>query len=306
MFTSGKAGIACTILISTLSSVVALAAETPTYTSAPLKKKFRTGLVQSASHQAFIKKAKRASFPVSAGTIQGKFSMRGMAGTVEDQGDCGSCWDFSLTAALRGSYMMIGKDPGRLSYNYLLNCATEQWGCNGGNFDAADWFLNPKGAPAYGSDGPYRAASGRCKKRSAVAGTADYRILGVKGSEASFRDMAYVLSVLKRPITVDVAADDLWQGYTGGVYNGCSWQGPSVYTNHMVIIEGYDCEKSVDANGKCVFDASGNLPPGVGTWVVRNSWGKGWGENGYMTTKATDQRGLRCNEIAAETLYFEL
>jgi C1A family cysteine protease len=55
-----------------------------------------------------------------------------------------------------------------------------------------------------------------------------------------------------------------------------------------------------------VFDADGNLPAGVGTWIVRNSWSTMWGDRGYITTKATDKKGNRCNSIATDALYFDL
>jgi len=271
-----------------------------------------TGLVRTQESFDFFARAPKRSFLKTTAAIPGKSSMRGLAGPVEDQGQCGSCWDFSLTSVLRGTLMMANKkDPGRLSFNYLLNCATEQQGCNGGDFPAAAHFVAPHGAPAYGSDGAYTGADGTCQAETPIASAVNYHLLGndmganPTGVTPSFKDIAYVVGVLHLPVSIDVGATMAWQFYSGGVYNTCDDEN-TADINHMVAIEGYDCETSVDSKGNCAFDANGNLPAGVGTWLVRNSWGTSWGDQGYITTKATDAKGLRCNAVASDALYYDV
>lgn len=286
-------------------SAFAEPAKEATYFTKQYPVKHAKGYVPSVQSLDFMMSAPKKSFTRANAAVPSSYSLRGKAGPVEDQGQCGSCWDFSLTSVLRGTYLTAGTDPGRLSFNYLLNCATDMQGCNGGDFSAAAWFVSPKGAPAYGSDGEYTAASGTCTQATAVASAVDYKMLGANGSNPSFKDIAFVVGVLHQPVSIDVAADDNWQNYAGGVYNGCSDENAQDI-DHMVSIEGYDCETSVDSNGNCVFDANGNLPNGVGTWLIRNSWGTSWGDGGYITTKATDSSGQRCNAVATDALYFDV
>ena len=296
-----------TQVLVTLLSIYSMAASaaTPTYQSKLYPVRHARGYVQSEKSKSFLKTARKISYSYTSTAIPAKYSMRNQAGPVEDQGQCGSCWDFSLTSVLRGTWIMGGKDPGRLSFNYLLNCDTVDQGCNGGDFSAADYFISPKGAPAYGSDGDYTAASGACQVETPIASTADYHMLGTNQTNASFQDIAYVVGVLHRPVSIDVAADDTWENYASGTYNGCSDENAGDI-NHMVTIEGYDCETSVDSSGNCAFDANGNLPAGVGTWLIRNSWGTVWGDSGYITTKATDAQGNRCNAVATDALYYDV
>jgi C1A family cysteine protease len=267
------------------------------------------GLVRTREGREFLRTAPRQSF--TDVSVPAKYSLRGLTGPIEDQGYCGSCWDFSLTSTLRGTFAAAGQDPGRLSFNYLLNCAKEQYGCQGGDFPAADHFVTPQGAPAYGADGEYTATEGACQSTTPVASVVSYKFLGPDlglfpdHPYASFRDIAYVVGVLHQPVSVDVNADYMWESYSSGVYNACSDEDPKD-SNHMVVVEGYDCETAVDSAGNCAFDANGNLPAGVGTWLVRNSWGASWGDQGYITTKATDSEGHQCNGLGLDALYYDI
>lgn len=267
-----------------------------------------TGLVRTKDSREFLNNSPRESFQFNVEAVPGKFSLRGKAGPVEDQGMCGSCWDFSLTSVLRGSWMQQGQDPGRLSYNYLLNCAPTMAGCDGGDFSAADYLISPKGPPAYGSDGEYTESQGKCVELPPVSSAVSYKLLGTNLGNIpnaplpSFKDIAYAVGVLHAPVSVDVAVDTAWQNYASGVFNKCS----SGEVNHMVSVEGYDCETSVDSKGNCVFDESGNLPKGVGKWIIRNSWGTSWGDRGYITMKATDKKGNRCSSVGLDALYFNV
>ncbi len=296
-----------------LAGTAFAADDAATYGSKSYPARFATGLLRTSTSQEFLRTAPRVSFAATKGATQvpGKFSLRGTVGPVEDQGQCGSCWDFALTSTLRGSWIAAGKDSGRLSFNYLLNCATTMAGCDGGDFSAADYLVSPKGAPAYGTDGRYTQTAGNCVTRPAVASAKSYKLLGSNlGANPdipapSFQDIAHVIGVLHLPVSIDIAVDDELQSYSGGVFNGCSTE-KDPQLNHMVVVEGYSCESSVDAKGNCVFDAHGNLPPGVGTWIIRNSWGKVWGDDGYFTMKATDKSGRRCDNVASDALYYDV
>ena len=283
----------------------------PTYTTRNYSVSHATGFVQQTKKSEFWFKTPRMSFVGAANVVPAKFSLRYKAGPVEDQGQCGSCWDFSLTSALRGTLITHGRDPGRLSFNYLLNCDSTMQGCNGGDFSAADMLLAPLGAPKYGSDGQYEAAQGKCNKQAPAGSAVSYTLLGTDlGANPSapvpaFQDIAYVVGVLHQPVSIDIAVDDAFQAYDSGVYNNCSYNDPKDI-NHMVVIEGYDCEKSVDKNGNCVFDSTGNLPKGVGKWIIRNSWGGGWGDSGYITISATDYTGKKCDAVATDALFFNV
>ena len=274
-----------------------------TFSTRSYKKEYATGLIHQPVDSLFEMSVPRKETNTSA-ALPARYSLRGKAGPVENQGHCGSCWDFSLTSVLRGTLMMNGEDPGRLSFNYLLNCNRQMSGCNGGTFSAASYLTDPRGAPSYGSDGPYTARQSACLQERPIGKAVTYYMLGSAGKPPSFRDIAYVVGVLHQPVSIDVYADSIWSSYGNGVYNGCTQQSTSS-TNHMVSLEGYDCQSSVDKNGNCVFDQNGNLPPGQGLWIVRNSWGTGWGDHGYITSKATNSKGKRCNNIATQGLYFD-
>jgi len=87
------------------------------------------------------------------------------------------------------------------------------------------------------------------------------------------------------PLAISVAANSGWQFYSKGIYNHCDSSG-NIDIDHAVVLVGYGSE-----NGKDF-------------WIVRNSWGSDWGENGYIRisrkavppcgTDTTPQHGVAC------------
>lgn len=275
--------------------IFANAAELPTYTTKEYREQHATGAVKTEATVKFLKSLPKVSASRSDAAIPGKFDLRpvGVSGP-EDQGGCGSCWDFSLTKALRSALMLAGKDPGVLAFNFLLNnCGKgpRMYGCGGGMFEAGESFLNGDG-PWLESQDPYTQSEGRCKTGLQVAGTA-LEMVQIGNENPSFKELAASVSS-NHFLSIDVAVAGSWGSYSGGIYNG---NGSGI--NHMIDMVGYDCETSVDSAGNCTFDSRGEPSKGDGFLIVQNNWGS-WGEDGYMRTRA------HRNEIATTAVYFRV
>jgi cathepsin L len=227
--------------------------------------------------------------------IPDTFDLRPQLTQIEDQGNCGGCWAFSLTATNRDGHAIGGADPGRLSQEWLIENSTEAAGCNGGDFDSADALVSPRGSPLWDAC-PYAQGSGKCAAAlPAAASITGWHMLGDATSGPSVQDIETEMVNSGRPVSIAVAAAaGQWEDYSGGIYNGCTMGD----LDHMINIVGWD-------NQGATFDANGNLPPGQGVWILRNSWGTSWGEAGYMRTRMTGASGARCNNVAGQASYFD-
>lgn len=270
-----------------------LLADVATFTTKEYRETHGLGLKRTPGSVIFLSSLPKHPL-MRDSVVPGKFDLTPLVSPPENQGSCGSCWDFSLTKALRSALMLAGKDPGVLAFNYLLNnCGPgpKMWGCGGGDFDAGQSFISGAG-PWLESQDPYQETETRCKSGLPVAGTS-IKMVQVGGESPSFKELAQAISQ-KRMLSIDVAVAGSWGSYSGGIYNG---NGSGI--NHMINLVGYDCETSVDASGNCVFDSSGQ-PQNGGYLIVMNNWGTSWGERGYMRTR------WGRNEIATTAVYFDV
>lgn len=197
---------------------------------------------------------------------------------IKNQGNCGSCWSFSIIATVE-SLLKIkdAKSTPNLSDQTMVDCS--RYDCNGGYFDAFD-YMRDKGVPS-NADYPYRANNGRCKSMTGMAmqKIKSWSYVG-SANKSPTTDQIKTAIMEHGPVSVDVAADSAFMGYKSGIYNRCNRS----QINHMTNIVGWN-----DADG--------------GYWIMRNSWGTKWGEDGYMRIKYTDSSGRKCNYIGDTTAF---
>ena len=179
---------------------------------------------------------------------------------VKNQGQCGSCWSFSATGAMEGRYQIKNGNLVSFSEQQLVDCSTAQgnMGCNGGLMDYAFEYAE-KTALDLESQYPYTGRDGTCNVPT--AGT---------GQVVSYADVtskspaALAAAVAEGPVSVAIdAAGIAFQLYHSGIIK--RFCGTSL--DHGVLVVGYGTDAGVDY------------------WLLKNSWGSGWGEKGYFRIK---------------------
>jgi len=190
----------------------------------------------------------------------------GKVGDVRDQGQCGSCWAFSAMGSLEGQRMINGGNKVNFSEQELVDCDTIDSGCNGGLPSNAWTWLNQNGGAELDSDYPYTSGvtktNGTCQMANAtpVQQVNGFNNISMPASNQDL--MAYLQK--NGPLSIGVyAAGFDWQLYSGGVMNCPFWE-HILPADHAVLLVGY----SSDSWGPY--------------WIIQNSWGTGWGENGFV------------------------
>jgi len=184
---------------------------------------------------------------------------------VRNQGGCGSCWAFATVGPLESNILIVDGAAVNLSEQWLVSCNQSGWGCDGGWWAHGYHESSTDACGGTGavleSDFPYVAYDALCDcPYSHEYVIDDWAYIG-SSSGVPTRDSIKNAILDYGPVSVAVYANSAMQGYTGGVFNGCA----NGTVNHGVVLVGWD-----DNQG----------PEGV--WIMRNSWGSGWGENGYM------------------------
>jgi cathepsin L len=192
---------------------------------------------------------------------------KGAVNAVKDQGQCGSCWAFSAVCSMESAHFLKTGELLSLSEQQVVDCDSTSYGCNGGWEDHAFAYAEKHGL-ALESEYPYTARDGTCKQK-----TGGVEVSGYKDVTPDSID-ALKSAIATQPTSVTIEADQYcFQLYHSGVLDD-----PSCGTNldHAVVAVGYGHDAS---NGKDYY-------------IVRNSWGSSWGDQGYIKIAMESGAGI--------------
>lgn len=222
---------------------------------------------------------------------------RGLSvGEVLNQGqECNSCWAFATVDAFKSSLLLQKMRLGlktdatfaqaQPSVQELLNCVSEGGGCRGGWFGNAFDFMLKTGVPLERQP-HYTGVKTACAAQQFWKALRwDY--VSDKPNEIAPPDEIKRALVRHGPLVIHLVADDCFAFYEKGVYNEKPYQTnfnpdgtlksivpftalppeerKEPNPNHTVLLIGWDDDKQA--------------------WLVKNSWGTGWGEGGFAWIK---------------------
>ncbi len=191
--------------------------------------------------------------------------------SVKNQGSCGSCWSFSSVGAVESAWAIKHNMLYNLSEQELVDCSTDNHGCEGGEMDLAFKFIM-NNSLCTNLSYPYIANDSTCmiNKCNPIVHISNYSDVE-QNNETSLKN-----AVAIQPVSVAIQANKRsFQMYKSGIYSDfdCGFE-----LDHGVLVVGYGYDEGFDMD----------------YWIIKNSWSTEWGENGYIRIQRdiNDERGL--------------
>jgi len=181
----------------------------------------------------------------------------GVVNPVYNQGRCGSCYAWSACSAVESARAIAGYPLVQLSVQEAIDCDRATNGCSGGWMTYVFSWMQKSGGNCAAEQYPYRGRVGRCQKCDKVAVLNGYYDLQKQPEET----VSKALNI--GPVSVAVQSNSRgFMFYKSGIIS--SQCGRSL--DHAITAVGYGKDEKT----------------GLSYYIVRNSWGSNWGEDGYV------------------------
>ena len=191
--------------------------------------------------------------------------------------------------------------PIDLSVQELVDCDDGDYGCSGGLMDYAFAWEEKEGGMCSDADYPYSSGDthlqGECNDNQceSVEGSGLFDFVDVEANNPK----ALKRALARQPVSIAIEADNLgFRFYSSGVYNGrCG-----TMLDHGVLAVGYGKQEKPpqELQFPHPFRHDGEF------WLVKNSWGTGWGDNGYIKLYRDDDAGPGMCGILMQASYPEM
>jgi len=196
---------------------------------------------------------------------------RGCVTPVNNQGQCGADWAFVSAQVVESQNCATSGTLTAASVQDIIDCDPQSNGCNGGSNLNFPFIISQGGLPTAACY-PF-GGNGVCKKNCPISSN-----LRLKNFSAVDTNEVALYNALRNGTVWLFVDASTWDLYTGGIFTGCP--SPYQWSDHVVQLVGYS-----STNG--------------GYWIIRNTWGTGWGNEGYIWIPyGSDACGVASNAVA--------